>query len=105
MINLIGNAIKFTEQKGQIEIEVSQNENNIHIHIKDSGCGIIDEQQEKIFNIFHQVKSSNNSEFEKGTGLGLTLVQSLVKLLGGSITLKSKIGKGSTFTIRLPLNK
>ncbi len=103
LINLIGNAIKFTGPKGQIEIKVSQIENDFIVSIKDSGCGINDEQQEKIFNIFHQVKSSNQPEVNKGTGLGLTLVKSIVELLGGSITLKSKIGKGSTFTIRLPL--
>ena len=105
LINIIGNAIKFTEPEGRIEIKVSQNGNDFDISIKDTGCGIIDEQQKKIFNIFHQVNSSYNSEINKGTGLGLTLVQCLVELLGGSITLKSKIGEGSTFTIRLPINK
>jgi len=101
LINLLGNAIKFTEPGGLVEIRISQDETGIYVAIQDSGCGITDEQQQQIFNVFHQVKSSGISP-QKGTGLGLALVQSLMELLGGSVSLKSKVGKGSTFTIRFP---
>ena len=101
LINLLGNAIKFTEPGGLVEIRISQDETGIYVAIQDSGCGITDEQQQQIFNVFHQVKSSRIPP-QKGTGLGLALVQSLMELLGGSVSLKSKVGKGSTFTIRFP---
>ena len=104
LINLIGNSIKFTDKGGLINIKVYQKVNEIFISVIDNGCGISNEQQKNIFKVFHQVKFTNKSEVKKGTGLGLTLVQSLVELLGGSIMLKSKIEEGSTFTIRLPLN-
>jgi len=102
LINLIGNAIKFSSPGGHIYIKNTQNKKGISINIKDTGCGISDEQQERIFKVFYQVKFSSNSEGKKGTGLGLALVHSLMKLLGGSVTLKSKIGVGSTFAIHFP---
>ena len=101
-INLIGNSIKFTGKKGRIEIRSSQNEKGIFVDIKDNGCGISEDQQEQIFKVFHQAKHSSNFEEKKGTGLGLALVQSLMKLLGGSVSMKSEIGKGSIFTLHFP---
>ena len=101
LINLLGNAIKFTEPGGRIEIRSTQDESGIYVAIQDSGCGIAEEQQQHIFKVFHQVKSSGIPP-QKGTGLGLALVQSLMELLGGSVSLKSTVGKGSTFTLHLP---
>jgi signal transduction histidine kinase len=99
LINLLGNAIKFTESGGHIKVSCINDVNGVSIEIKDTGCGITADQQQQIFEVFHQV---NPSRTLKGTGLGLALVQSLMKLLGGSVSLKSKYGKGSTFTLYFP---
>ncbi len=98
LINLLGNAIKFTEPEGKIEIRCLNDDTGISIAIQDSGCGIADEKQQQIFEVFHQAESSGNIS-QKGTGLGLALVKSLMQLLGGSVSLKSDIGVGSTFTL------
>jgi len=99
LINLLGNAIKFTESGGHIKVSSIHDVNGVSIEIQDTGCGITVDQQQQIFEVFHQVNSSGTL---KGTGLGLALVQSLMKLLGGSVSLKSKYGKGSTFTLHFP---
>ncbi len=105
LINLLGNAIKFTDSGGRIEVSSSQDKTGISIAVQDTGCGISAEQQQSIFDVFHQVNSSgirvdsSDLTLQKGTGLGLALVQSLMKLLGGSVSLESVYGKGSTFTI------
>jgi len=99
LINLLGNAIKFTESGGHIKVSSIHDVTGVSIEIQDTGCGITVDQQQQIFEVFHQVNSSGTL---KGTGLGLALVQSLMKLLGGSVSLKSKYGKGSTFTLHFP---
>ena len=99
LINLLGNAIKFTESGGHIKVSCIHDVNGVSIEIKDTGCGITTDQQQQIFEVFHQVNPSGTL---KGTGLGLALVQSLMKLLGGSVSLKSKYGKGSTFNLYFP---
>ena len=99
LINLLGNAIKFTESGGHIKVSSIHDVTGVSIEIQDTGCGITVDQQQQIFEVFHQVNSSGTL---KGTGLGLALVQSLMKLLGGSASLKSKYGKGSTFTLYFP---
>jgi len=99
LINLLGNAIKFTESGGHIKVNSIHEATGVSIEIQDTGCGITVDQQQQIFEVFHQVNSSGTL---KGTGLGLALVQSLMKLLGGSVSLKSKYGKGSTFTLHFP---
>jgi signal transduction histidine kinase len=99
LINLLGNAIKFTESGGHIKVSSIHDVTGVSIEIQDTGCGITVDQQQQIFEVFHQVNSSGTL---KGTGLGLALVQNLMKLLGGSVSLKSKYGKGSTFTLHFP---
>ena len=99
LINILGNAIKFTESGGHIKVSCIHNLNGLSIDIRDTGCGITIDQQQQIFEVFHQV---NPSGALKGTGLGLALVQSMMELLGGSVSLKSKFGKGSTFTLFFP---
>ena len=99
LINILGNAIKFTESGGHIKVSCIYNLNGLSIDIRDTGCGITIDQQQQIFEVFHQV---NPSGALKGTGLGLALVQSMMELLGGSVSLKSKFGKGSTFTLFFP---
>ena len=98
LINLLGNAIKFSDPEGHIGINCRKDETGISIAIEDSGCGIAEEEQQQIFEAFHQAESSADN-LQNGTGLGLALAKSLVELLGGSVSIKSKKGTGSTFTL------
>lgn len=100
MINLLGNAIKFTE-KGSISVITSQQENWVRIDVKDTGCGIPESQLASIFETFRQVDGSETRHYE-GSGLGLALVQSMSRLLGGDVSVVSEVNVGSTFTVTLP---
>lgn len=106
--NLISNAIKFTK-KGKVSIELVLNENYdissdfILIKVQDTGIGIADNFVDVIFDEFRQVSEGTNRSFD-GTGLGLTLTKKYLHLLGGSISVKSKIGIGTTFYVNLPLD-
>jgi len=105
LFNIVGNAIKFTS-KGYINVSVyavktvSNDLINLVISIEDTGIGIKEDQQEKIFTAFTQQSGQSNRYYE-GTGLGLAIVSGLLKKLNGEISIKSKLGKGSTFTITL----
>lgn len=106
LLNLIGNAIKFTDQ-GEVIIRLSVEEQaatevTILISVEDSGIGISDEDQARLFTAFSQVETAANRRFS-GTGLGLAISKNLVSLMGGEISVKSESGKGSTFSVRLPL--
>ncbi len=100
LLNLLSNAIKFTE-KGEVTVIVEEKEKNIYISVKDTGIGIPEEAIDYIFDAFRQIDGSTTRKYG-GTGLGLSIVKKLVELLGGEIKVKSKLGKGSTFTIILP---
>ena len=103
-INLITNSIKYTE-KGEIIIQLTKHfENNTElsvINIKDTGIGIPEEYTNTIFEEFRQASEGWGRKYE-GTGLGLTLTKKFVQLMNGSISLKSKVGAGSTFSITFP---
>ncbi|MEW4489012.1 ATP-binding protein [Thalassoglobus sp. JC818] len=107
--NLLSNAVKFTPEGGRIRVDVSTfDEDLFDLVVADSGIGIPLEDQSIIFEKFRQGRSQVGSdlttrEFE-GTGLGLSIVKELCRLLGGQVLLESEFGKGSTFTVRLPLN-
>lgn len=98
--NLLSNAIKFTPENGSILIYTENKNDKTHTHIKDSGIGMSVEDQKKLFKIDKNVKSIGNSK-EKGTGLGLIICQEMLKKCNGSISVKSELGKGSTFTFIL----
>ncbi len=102
LINLVGNAIKFTNQ-GKVHIGIYQID-PLHwaMQVSDTGIGIPQEAQSYIFEPFRQVDGSSTRKHE-GTGLGLSLVKQLTILMGGQIALESHPGQGSTFTVRLPL--
>lgn len=105
--NLVSNAIKFTPENGLIQVflNVFQNEDQnsfIELKVKDTGIGIKANQLNHIFNRFYQVDDSHTRKGE-GTGIGLSLVNELVKLLNGTIHVKSKINEGSEFMIHLPV--
>jgi signal transduction histidine kinase/CheY-like chemotaxis protein/ligand-binding sensor domain-containing protein len=105
LINLLNNAIKYTEV-GYVKLSISQSSGldtmgNFHFEIIDSGIGISQKDQEKIFESFHQAEYSTELS-ESGTGLGLSITQQLVEQQGGTITLQSEPGKGSVFSVTLP---
>ena len=97
--NLISNALKFT-QKGNITLNVKLNDKDIHFSVSDTGCGMTKEEQICIFQAFTRLRSAQG---EEGFGLGLSIIQKLVELLHGSITLQSTPGKGSCFTVTIPI--
>ncbi len=101
LINLISNAIKFTEN-GSISVSIEQDmENNLAISVKDSGIGISPDNHDKIFEPFIRVESAETSKYS-GIGLGLSNVKLMLHKLGGQITLSSSLGKGSIFTVVIP---
>ncbi|KPU42817.1 sensor histidine kinase TodS [Oxobacter pfennigii] len=101
ILNLLSNAIKFTPEGKSIVVNLHSSKGNVCIEVKDNGIGIPPNKIGVIFERFGQVDSSLSRQAE-GTGIGLSLVKKFVEALNGSISVKSKIGKGSTFTILLP---
>lgn len=104
LINLIGNAIKFTHQ-GCVTVRVEAPDASsgcIFLRVADTGIGITPDKLDTIFEAFRQADNSTTREYG-GTGLGLTISRSLVELLGGTLTVESEIGKGSTFSVKLPV--
>jgi len=101
LFNLIGNAIKFTNN-GNINVIISIEDNSYLIEIRDTGIGIKAEDQEAIFDIFHQLDSSSTRTFQ-GVGLGLTVCKKFVEAMKGKIWVQSEFGKGSSFFIKIPL--
>lgn len=100
--NLVQNAIKFTNSGHWVKVELSLNIEHFVITVADQGMGISSIDQTKLFRKFQQVGQDKSSE---GSGLGLSIVQSLVELLGGTINVLSNLGKGSVFTVLLPQKK
>ncbi len=100
--NLIENAIKYTEPEGIVKISLEQDHMHAFISIQDTGLGISEEDQTKVFNRFYRVDKTRDRE-TGGTGLGLAITHSTVLIHNGSIKLTSKLGEGSTFLIRIPL--
>lgn len=101
ILNLISNAIKFTEPGGSIVVNIADKEDKIAISVKDTGIGIAKEKQKQIFERFVQVDESLSKNRE-GSGIGLSLVKSLVEMHKGTIEVKSEYGEGSEFIIELP---
>eukprot|EP00388_Colpodella_angusta_P002701 GDKJ01009453.1.p1 GENE.GDKJ01009453.1~~GDKJ01009453.1.p1 ORF type:complete len:1168 (+),score=80.43 GDKJ01009453.1:410-3505(+) len=102
--NLLSNAFKFTPERGEILIcidVVNQENRMVVIKVHDTGLGISEEEQGKVFDIFYQSPHSNAQQ--DGSGIGLALTKELVQLHGGEIVLESKVGEGSTFSIFLPI--
>jgi len=102
LLNLIGNAIKFTPSGGSINISSYLKDEMANIQIKDTGIGISPEDQKKLFEPFKQLDSHLSRE-HTGTGLGLSLVKKLVELHNGTVSVESEVEKGSTFTVSLPI--
>lgn len=103
LINLLGNALKFTDQ-GHVILHLSlDTEEKLLFEVKDTGSGIPDEAQKTLFDAFSQVDGSNTRE-HGGTGLGLAICHQLVDLLGGDLQVRSKVGEGSTFYFSIGLD-
>ncbi|NLH40022.1 MAG: hypothetical protein GX445_08180 [Elusimicrobia bacterium] len=102
LINLLSNAMKFTPENGMVEVAVSPSGEFVEFSVKDSGCGIRKEDQEKIFEKFVQ---SVNGEKAGGTGLGLAITKAMVVMQGGRISVESEVGKGSVFKVLIPIYK
>lgn len=100
----VDNAIKYTQDGGLVELSLSQRKRNVELSVRDTGIGIDAKDQEKIFERFYRVNDDRNRK-TGGTGLGLNIAQMIVKRHGGSITLRSVPGKGSVFSICLPLSE
>lgn len=107
LFNLLSNALKFTNEYGNVDLFVGFKENETHkklvIEVSDDGIGIPLESQERIFSRFYQVQ--NGVANSTGTGIGLSLVKSLVEIHKGGIKVESQLGKGSIFTVVLPVHK
>ncbi len=101
ILNLLSNAFKYTFEGG-IYVTLRERKETVEVSITDTGVGIPAEELPHMFERFHRVRGSAGRTFE-GSGIGLSLVQELVRLHGGSISVSSTVGKGSTFTISLPL--
>ena len=99
--NLLTNAIKFSQQDGEVTLDVRPAEEYLEIAVTDHGLGIPEEALPNLFQKFYRVRSTSESGIE-GTGLGLVLVKQAVEAHGGTIQVQSKVGVGSTFTVRLP---
>ena len=108
IVNLLSNAFKFTPPHGQVNVDSRQlpidNRQFVEISVSDTGIGIPVTELERIFDRFYQVDASQTREHE-GTGIGLALTKELVELHRGVISVKSDVGKGATFTVRLPMGK
>jgi signal transduction histidine kinase len=99
LLNLLTNAVKFTPQGGCVKVVARRESDQINISVNDNGVGIAPEDQARLFENFRQVGASR----AEGTGLGLALSKRFVELHGGSVAVDSAPGKGSTFTVVLPL--
>lgn len=100
-VNIIDNAIKFSNEGGSIDIKVYEKDKNIIVEIKDHGIGMKEEELEKVYDRFYQIDKSHSKE---GSGLGLAIVKRIVELSEGKIEIKSKENKGTTVTVKLPVS-
>jgi two-component system phosphate regulon sensor histidine kinase PhoR len=101
-VNLLDNAIKFSRANGEVLIEVQGVDGKARITIADSGIGIPSEDLPRIFERFYRVDKARSREVG-GTGLGLSIVKHVVEQMGGSVTVDSRLGEGSRFTIVVAL--
>ena len=101
VLNLLSNAFKFTFDGG-IEVSLRQRDRAVALQVRDTGTGIPPEETGRLFERFHRVKGAQGRSYE-GSGIGLALVQELARLHGGTVTVESEVGRGSTFTVTVPL--
>jgi signal transduction histidine kinase len=100
-VNLVGNAVKYTPEDGTVTVTVREQELQVAVEVRDTGIGIPTESLPKLFSEFY--RAPNAKAFETGTGLGLVIVKELVESFNGRISVESEEGKGTAFTVHLPL--
>lgn len=103
LVNLLQNAVKYTPEGGSITVDSGKDEKYLWVSVSDTGIGISPEEQKRIFEKFYQVEPSTTRK-HGGAGIGLSLVKQLMDLHNGKVEVASEVGKGSTFTLRLPLS-
>ena len=101
VLNLLSNAVKFTPDGGRVDVHVRRETGMVEIRVTDTGIGIATENLERIFDEYSQVDEGHNRSHE-GTGLGLAVSRRLTTLMSGTLTVKSTLGRGSVFSLRLP---
>jgi two-component system phosphate regulon sensor histidine kinase PhoR len=102
IVNLLSNAIKYTPTAGRIEVRIGRDGPMLHWSIKDSGIGISEDSQKRLFEKFFRADNAHTIDTE-GTGLGLYLVRLIVERLGGTIACESEVGRGTLFHFTLPI--
>jgi signal transduction histidine kinase len=105
LVNLVDNAIKFNKPQGEVTVKTAcTGEDHVEISVSDTGIGIPRQDQSRIFERFYRVDKARSRQVG-GTGLGLSIVRHAVEQMKGSVTVSSELGKGSCFTITLPLHR
>jgi len=102
LLNLVGNAIKFTDI-GEVAIRTSVANGSFTVAVRDTGPGIAEQDQAKIFEEFQQADSSSTKQ-KGGTGLGLAIAKRIIEMHGGRLWVESKVGEGATFSFTIPVN-
>ncbi|MGA0805059.1 MAG: ATP-binding protein [Pseudohongiellaceae bacterium] len=100
--NLIDNAIKYTPEQGRIEVRLARRGDELLLEVEDSGIGISPQYQERVFERFYRIDKARSQSLG-GTGLGLSIVRNIAERHGGSVAVKSQLGRGSVFSFRMPL--
>ncbi|HWK54089.1 MAG TPA: ATP-binding protein, partial [Hyphomicrobiales bacterium] len=100
--NLVDNAIKYTPEKGRVALRLTQIGDELLLEVEDSGIGIAPQHQERVFERFYRVDKARSQSLG-GTGLGLSIVRNIAERHGGSVSVRSQPGSGSTFSFRMPL--
>jgi two-component system phosphate regulon sensor histidine kinase PhoR len=103
LVTILDNAVKYSPKKTEIVITTKRSKSFVDISVKDTGPGISPIDQKKIFDRFYRVDDSRTKESIEGYGIGLSIAKTVMESHGGSISVNSNIGKGSTFTIHIPV--
>lgn len=102
LLNIVGNAVKYTNPGGAIEVTCNVSASEVAIEVADTGCGIPENMLESVFEPYVRLRASGNTPAAAGTGLGLAISRDLVRLMGGTLMARSRLGAGSTFVLTLP---
>lgn len=102
LMNLIGNAIKYTQAGGEVNVRCAESGQEVLISIEDNGPGIAKEEQDRVFEKFYRCENASQTE-SRGNGLGLAFSRDIARLHGGDVVLRSEVGEGSVFELRLPV--
>ena len=102
LVNLLANAVKFNKVNGKVRVETRRNGSSVGILVSDTGVGIPSRDLPRIFERFYRVDKARSRQVG-GTGLGLSIVKHIVERMDGAVSASSQLGKGSVFTITLPL--